>query len=377
MERLVVSLLALIVIGHLMKGVSCNPPCQWNGFGGCECNILGACNEHGKHQSDLDNKLTGYAPSGLEIFSNDGSQKQNLAYLCEGNTVAILYDCNKRIPLYAATVMSGDQLNSAGFSRPSIDFRRSNDPLLNPQYQQRDNDYSDAMNREICYHTQAKSLLLDYRWYNSLNPSKPIAPPFPNCHQLKPDDKKVAVHKGHLIAAGYGRGDPARAAATFTYTNVVPQFEKFNIGKWMAIEKRLVRWGRDNCATKNTKNVNMYIVVGAIPSTYMYSGGAGPRYVGSKGFSDYMDNVSYRINVPSKMWTAACCTFQIQDASGKWVEKLETRHTAFWRENNPGKEPCEKEDIIKSNNLFDQHPVNLFPASHSSCSDSKNYVPIY
>ena len=121
MEKL---LMAFIVTVHLMNGVSSNHPCKWSGFGGCECNILGACDIHGKPKPDLDTKtLSGYAPSILQIptYSNGDGQKQNLAYLCEGNTVAVLYDCNKRIPLYAATVMTGDQLN-AKFDRPEIRF---------------------------------------------------------------------------------------------------------------------------------------------------------------------------------------------------------------------------------------------------------------
>lgn len=352
-----------------MDGASSNPPCRWRGFGGCECNILGACDVHGSPKPGLDmTTLTGYAPYGLEIFSSGDGKSPNLAYICEGNTVAILYDCNKRIPLYAATAMSGDQLNDA-YRRPSNPFTKSNDPYLLDQYQQLESDYSPA-NREICYHNKVRGYLIDYRWYDILNPGKTIGPTFANCHQITGGDKEVQVHKGHLIASSYGRaeGNPTRAKATFTYTNTIPQCGKFNSGQWATFERRLIRWGRDNCATKNTKNVKMYIIVGAIPSTF---NGANPRYFGSGGFSDYMDDKLYRINVPSQMWTVACCTFQLQDTCGKWVDG--TRHTAFWRENNPGKQPCEK-DISK---LFGQKAINLFPAAHFSCSDSKNYIPIY
>ena len=374
MKRLVVSLLAFIVTGHLMNGVSCNRACQWNGFGGCECNIFGACDVQGNPKPGLDIKtLGGHAPSGLEIFSKDASHNQSLAYLCESNTVAILYDCNKRIPLYAATVMGGSQLNGAGYKRPNIGFKRSNDRLLRPDYQQLDNDYLDSRKRTICYYSRKRPWpgshqgpWLDNQWYRSLNPGKSIPVPFTNCNQVLLADKKVEVHKGHLIAAAYGRGYPARAAATFTYTNAVPQFGPFNSGQWMASEKKLVSWGQYHCATKNARNVSMYIIVGAIPSTYAYNGPAIERYFGSGGFSDFKDDRSFRVNVPSMMWSAACCTFQLQDTNGTWVE--ETRHTAFWRGNNPGKECCDT-DITK---LFGQHAIDLFPAS-KSCSDSKNF----
>ena len=356
MKRLVVALLAFIVIGHLMNGVSSNPSCQWNGFEGCECNILGACDVHGNPKPDLDKKLTGYAPSGLEIFS----QKQNLAYLCEGNTVAILYDCNLRIPLYAATVMTGDQLNAADYSRPGTNFRPSNDRSLHQHYQQHESDYVTSLDREACYNCNAPAgLWLDKQWYNSLNPNRQITGEFTNCSEVLPaNQKKVGIHRGHLIAAAYGRGDPKRAAATFTFTNVVPQFARFNSGKWMQFERQIVKWGRDYCATTNAK---MYIIVGAIPSTYPYNGAAIPRYFGCGGFSNYMDVSKFRINVPSAMWAAAYCTFQLQNPDGKWVEERRN-YGGFWRENNPGKEPCDK-DITT---LLGKYAINLFPASKSS-----------
>ena len=361
MDRFIVAgLLAFIVTVHLINEVSSNPPCQGNGFGGCESNFLG-----------------GRAPTGLEIFSTGKGQNKNLANLCEGKAVAILYDCNKRIPLYAATVMTGDQLNSAEYSRPSTGFRQSS--CLSPHYQQCRSDYLNSDDRETCYHTEAGSSVVDSRWVNS-NAGSPAnckaeMPANSNAERSAkragreqiPDAKKVAVHKGHLIAAAYGRGNPGKPEATFVYTNVVPQFGTFNSGQWMRYERGLVQWGRENCALTNAVNVKLYIIVGAIPSTYPFRGAAYPRYFGSKGFSDYMDDGSFRINVPSHMWTAACCTFQLQNVH-------ETRHTGFWRENGPTKEPCKHE--IKE--LFPEHSsINLFPASPEfGCSDSKNYRPI-
>ena len=360
--------------GHLTNGVSSNPSCQWNGFEGCVCNILGACDVHGNPKPDLDKKLTGYARSGLEIFSQ---KPQNLAYLCEGNTVAILYDCNLRIPLYAATVMTGDQLN-AGYTRPNIKFRPSNDRSLHKQYQQHESDYETSLNREACYNCNAPAgLWLDKQWFNSLNPNSRITAEFTNCNQVLPANlntaeftncnqvlpanpkKKVGIHKGHLIAAGYGRGEKAKAEATFTYTNVVPQFARFNSGQWMQFEQTLVQWGQKNCATN--RNAKMYIIVGVIPSTYPYNGAAIPRSFGSGGFSNYMDVSKFRINVSSAMWAAAYCTYQLQNPDGKWVEERRN-YGGFWRENNPGKEPCDK-DITT---LLGKYAINLFPASKSS-----------
>ena len=52
--------------------------------------------------------LVQYLPTGVDQLGLDEGGQRNLAYLCEdGNAVGILYDCNNRIPLYAATVING------------------------------------------------------------------------------------------------------------------------------------------------------------------------------------------------------------------------------------------------------------------------------
>ena len=373
MEKLLTCSLAIIVAAYLMKGVF--GQCQWSGFGGCACNILGACDSNGNLKPGINPQtLDNYAPSGLEIFSEGDGLKRNLAYLCEGGTVAIMYDCNKRIALYAATMMEGAQLNGGNIARPS-NFKRSHDQSLDPHFQQNDKDYHDCSNTEICYDTIPKARFVDALWYNALNVPKTMVTDA-KCDQMITNKEKIAsIHRGHLIAARYGRGIPARVEATFTYTNVVPQFGKFNSGKWNSNEADLLLWGQNYCAKYNgkaTKNAKMYIIVGAIPSTFPPGSGR-PRYFGSASFSAFITS-SYRVNVPSKLWTAACCIFQFQDNDGSWKDG--TKHTAFWRDNNPGKEQCDKAANI--NQLFDQYQktINLFPA-HPGCFHTTNYVSLY
>ena len=52
---------------------------------------------------------------GLKLYSYHESalSNRNLAYLCEGETLAIQFNCNSCIPLYAATVITGSQLKAA------------------------------------------------------------------------------------------------------------------------------------------------------------------------------------------------------------------------------------------------------------------------
>ena len=68
-----------------------------------------------------------------------------------------------------------------------------------------------------------------------------------------------------------------------------------------------MNWGRDSCAKKGNQNVQIFTVVGAIPSTKL--GPSKTRYFGKNRFSVYQDDINYRVNVPAEMWTAACCTF--------------------------------------------------------------------
>ena len=312
------NVLFLVMMRCLLKEVE--GQCQSNGFIGCECNIMGACDVNGK----LNPGLTGYAPSGLQQFG------RYLAYLCEYGTVAILYDCENRVPLYAATVMNGNQLN-AGYKRPPSNFRLSKN--LDKNYQPNPDDYKKSSEHKICY-TQnlvGAASLIDCEWYKALNPGNYIQPQT-ECSMVADDKLKSAIHRGHLIASAYGRGDDARIKATFTYTNTIPQFANVNTGKWNRMEQNLAQWGQENCAKHDgykTENVRMYIIAGAIPSTYKPGE---QRYFGHKGFANYQSE-DFRLNVPSATWTAACCTFQFKDDSGNYQQG--TRFKFFAVKNAP------------------------------------------
>ena len=85
-------------------------------IGDHKCLFMGACDAHGKTKGSLN--ITKHVPLGLEVFGNTRYGRQNLAYLCEGGTVGILYDCNNRIPLFVATVIHGSQLSGAPGNGP-------------------------------------------------------------------------------------------------------------------------------------------------------------------------------------------------------------------------------------------------------------------
>ncbi|XP_022781680.1 uncharacterized protein LOC111322777 [Stylophora pistillata] len=333
----------------------------------CQCNFMGACDAKGRKNPNL----ARYLPKGMDNFGLIERRRRNLAYLCEGvDAVGILYDCNNRIPLYAATVIHGAQLTGTSLGgRPGVKFLQSR--LLNPPFQQQDGDYVRALKRELCYTTKKGSkYLVDVNWLKASGRRKRFRT------RVCPGGSvvKTSVHRGHLIASQYGRNNQAKKKATFTYTNAVPQFGVFNSQPWKTCESRLITWGNQNCAqVKGATNVRLFIVVGAIPSTVSVS--SKWRYFGKKGFSDYKDTIGdYRVNVPSDMWTAACCTYSVKGT-------LKYRSTAFWRENNPGNAECEKTDVGSLTSLLSRRirggtvSFNLFPQT-SQCNNKKNHIQL-
>ena len=167
----------------------------------------------------------------------------------------------------------------------------------------------------------------------------------------------------------------SRIRATFTYTNAVPQFAPFNSGSWRCSETNLITWGNDKCATDENIDVRMFIVVGAIPSDFT----GRQRYFGQSGFSDFQGwsklektylndsgGKEYRVNVPSYLWTAACCTF-------RYKGNFQTRSIAFFRSNDPGTSAC---SLVTPKTLFEElkralnkpkmntSGINIFPKNN-------------
>ncbi len=96
--------------GKLCESNGFAPPPPYNN-NWCVCNFAGACNKDNIRLTKNDEilkTLKNYAPQGVEGFKYNRPLQDNFPVtICEGGTVGILYDCNGRIPLYAATVISG------------------------------------------------------------------------------------------------------------------------------------------------------------------------------------------------------------------------------------------------------------------------------
>lgn len=344
--------------------------CSNNGLQGCECNIMDACDAQGNPKPNWDEHL----PLGVDKFGYVVQGAQNLAYLCEDGTIAILFDGNAKIPLYSAIVMTAQQLLAGAESRPN-NFRKSS--KVDRRYQQKTGDYKKSSKRELCYKRRGKkNRAVDKKWASSAESvSVKKTVDIPSSVDVCIPALTADLHRGHLIASQYGRGDKKRTKAAFTYTNVVPQFGRFNSNPWQQCESRLIKWGQNNCAVNGAQNVKLFIVVGAIPSTVF--GPSEARFSGKEGFSDYQDEVNYPVNVPKELWTAACCTFQYKDDKGNI--QTGAKSTGFWRENDPGNSPCNKINIQALNNRLSGMiigKINLFPLS-PQCYNNNNYIPLY
>ncbi|XP_043932849.1 endonuclease domain-containing 1 protein-like [Protopterus annectens] len=128
--------------------------------------------------------------------------------------------------------------------------------------------------------------------------------------------------RGHLNPCSHHSNQDSKTA-TFTLTNIVPQLNTLNQGKWREYEEGLT--GKTTSCTK------VYVVVGVIPGN---------------------SNINNRVNVPSDIWSAICC-----------VEKTRTRSWAVIAANNANQvndiSVSDLENRIKS---YTGRGVKLFPA---------------
>ncbi|XP_026547851.1 endonuclease domain-containing 1 protein-like [Notechis scutatus] len=98
--------------------------------------------------------------------------------------------------------------------------------------------------------------------------------------QAVDQDYRAAVRqdRGHLAPSSH-QPDQDSKAATFTLTNIVPQFSALNQGQWREYEEHI---NTDGCR-------ETYILVGAVPGN---------------------NTINNRVNVPSHIWAAGCCVLQ-------------------------------------------------------------------
>ena len=120
--------------------------------------------------------------------------------------------------------------------------------------------------------------------------------------------------------AGMNSNNENRMTASFTYTNLVPQFSDLNQEAWRLAEIAI----RDQFVGKECDPKRTYLLTGTVPSE-MYLGYDNFYFDVAKGkipkneYPRFCKNgqplcdTKYKVNVPAYMWTAGAC----HDSTGK------------------------------------------------------------
>ncbi|NXJ71475.1 ENDD1 protein, partial [Rostratula benghalensis] len=190
-----------------------------------------------------------------ETPPNNTLQPNNPAWICQRYNnryhYATLYNRDLRIPVYSAYLYKPDNA-----TKPQ-NIWMVEPQLIGPSYPNTMETVNMLMNEsrvtlEQISHSQA--IPDDYKNLKGLNHGHLN----PTCQQPTYSSKK----------------------ATFSLTNIVPQYDKLNGGEWNRYEVQTM--------IKNTKGcTTTYVVVGAVPGNNLIPNG--------------------RVNIPSHIWSGACC----------------------------------------------------------------------
>ncbi|XP_039560306.1 endonuclease domain-containing 1 protein-like [Passer montanus] len=186
---------------------------------------------------------------------NDALNPKNPAWICQrfSNSYhyATLYDRDRRIPVYSAY-----KYQPGAGKRPDVEW------FLEPQLIGKNN---------LKEMTQELTLTHNHKFtIEEIKESQAIPGDYTQLNGLD---------RGHLCPSGHMESVLSKTA-TFTQTNVVPQYRILNNGQWNAYESDTMDKMSNGC--KNT-----FVITGAVPGNTFISNG--------------------RVNRPSHIWSAACC----------------------------------------------------------------------
>ncbi|XP_056372341.1 endonuclease domain-containing 1 protein-like [Oenanthe melanoleuca] len=179
----------------------------------------------------------------------DTLRPTNAARICQRLTnkyhFATMYDKTLRIPVYSAYIYNpgnGERYES-WFVEPQLI----------------DKNYGKEMAEESSIHSAniGKNQAVDNDYSSAVMP----------------------VDRGHLCPSSHLH-DQNSTWATFTLTNIVPQYSTLNQGAWREYEDTTMRNKANGCNTT-------YVITGAVPGKTNVTNG--------------------RVNIPSHIWSAACC----------------------------------------------------------------------
>ena len=236
----------------------------------CYCHFVGACNWTQTPPAPLLNAAQAL-PQGIESNFASQNPNPNTDEICEGiqRSLAILYECDLRIPLYAARVLTdADLLAKYNAKTQRTSFRETR--ALLSFYRQKNGDYGPRPKDQIsCYETNTgggarMTLYYDANWWP---PAFAQGPPPQACN--KKNVGLAAIDKGHLIASNYGKSaanSKITVKDTFYLSNVVPQFAELNRIAWLQHEQALLKWAINTCSSAKAgrQNARLFILVGTL-----------------------------------------------------------------------------------------------------------------
>ena len=239
--------------------------------GNCDCHFIGACDWTTSPPAP-NTRAAAAQPKGLKAFAKR-PRKPHTITVCEGtqNTMAIFYDCDLRIPLYSARVLTDADMQAAYSAVSQRTGFRQSAHITPALYLQRNGDYGTNGRDQIpCYERArskpAGSMYYETRWYSRALRYKGRGQ---FCKSKLLLAKKITskIQKGHLIASNYGKAAVNGAQSvsdTFTLSNIVPQFGDMNGNAWMRNEQSLLNWASGKCASTatNRRDGRLFIVVG-------------------------------------------------------------------------------------------------------------------
>ncbi|XP_038011425.1 endonuclease domain-containing 1 protein-like [Motacilla alba alba] len=188
-----------------------------------------------------------------ETTPSDDLTPKNPAWICQryNNSYhyATLYDRDKRIPVYSAYKYQPEEVK-----RPHKWW------FVEPQLIGKNN--LKEMEREV--------VLIQHNFtLDEIQKSQAV----------NADYNVTGFDRGHLCPTGHMDTKEGKTA-TFTLTNAVPQGSILNNGRWNNYEHQTMIEETKGCTST-------YVITGAVP---------GNTYISNK-----------RVNVPSHIWSAACC----------------------------------------------------------------------
>lgn len=145
--------------------------------------------------------------------------------------------------------------------------------------------------------------------------------------------KREPLSKGHMNPAGINTFDIHSLEATFTLTNVAPQYIASNSGQWEIFEAKIRRFAIQTCGSRS-RNGTLYLLTGT--SEYDMEG-----IIADNGnvniFHSEVRLDEVKLAIPSALWTAGCCV---------------------WRDSNHAKDNRAESFAVMSNNVKDPKCLN-------------------